>query len=54
MVDTTNKRAALEDTYIGSEWFASCTYSDEFTEYSGIATGFYVHTWNKLLLLVWN
>lgn len=50
MVDTTNKRAALEDTYIGSEWFASCTYSDEFTEYSGIATGFYVHTWNKAVI----
>lgn len=47
-VDTT--KAALENTYVGSEWFSSCTYSEEFADFSGTATGFYAHTWGEAVI----
>lgn len=48
---STNVSFALQDyvwenTYIGKKFLASCTYSYNFAKYSGIASGYYVHTWN--------
>lgn len=33
--------------YIGYKWFGSCTYDSNFASYSGIATGYYIHTYNS-------
>ena len=32
--------------YVGYEWYGSCTYDLDFAYYSGIATAYYIHTWN--------
>ncbi|MPM05590.1 hypothetical protein SDC9_51880 [bioreactor metagenome] len=37
-------------SYIGKEWSGSCTYDSNFGSYSGIATGYYVHTWETAVL----
>ena len=49
-VDTSERSTRYKNTYIGSEWFASCTYSEEFAYFSGTATGFYVHTWSGAVI----
>lgn len=36
--------------YIGSGWAGSATYSRDFGYYSGIATSYYVHTWDDAKL----
>lgn len=36
-----------EFLYIGYKWYGSCTYDLEFARYNGIATAYYVHTWNS-------
>ena len=33
--------------YVGYKWYGSCTYDINFASYSGIATAYYVHTWNS-------
>lgn len=33
--------------YVGYKWSGSCTYDLNFGNYSGIATGYYLHTWNS-------
>ena len=33
--------------YVGYKWYGSCTYDYRFGSYSGIATGYYVHTYSK-------
>lgn len=37
-------------TFIGKEWYGDCTYDYDFTYYNGIATAYYVHTWNTATL----
>ena len=33
--------------YVGYKWYGSCTYDYRFGSYSGIATGYYVHTYSQ-------
>ena len=37
-------------TFIGKEWYGDCTYDYDFTYYNGVATAYYVHTWNTASL----
>jgi hypothetical protein len=34
-------------TYVGEYWSGYCTYSQNFANYSGVATGYYAHTWKS-------
>lgn len=35
------------NSYVGYKWSGSCTYDSNFGSYSGIATGYYLHTWSS-------
>lgn len=43
-------QAPRTKTYLGQEWFSSCTYSSEFSGYEGVATGYYIHTWDQAVI----
>ena len=36
--------------YLGAKWSGSCTYDAKFISYSGIATGYYIHTYNRAVI----
>lgn len=36
--------------YVGYQWYGSSTYDSWFGSYSGIATGYYIHTWKSTSL----
>lgn len=37
-------------TYVGKYWSGYCTYSQNFANYSGVATGYYAHTWSSTVI----
>lgn len=36
--------------YMGWKWFGSCYYDQNFGSYSGVATAYYVHTWDNAVI----
>ena len=37
-------------SYVGKFWYGYCTYSQNFQNYSGVATGYYAHTWSQTII----
>lgn len=48
--DTVYKASLTEYEYVGATWSGYCAYDTNFAYYDGIATSYYVHTWNKATL----
>lgn len=36
-----------DSRYVGYKWYGSCTYDSNFGTYSGVATAYYIHTYDK-------
>lgn len=39
--------SGVQKKYIGYCWGVTCTYSESFSSYNGVATGYYIHTYNE-------
>lgn len=45
--DESKLDSAMELHFIGAKWFGMCCYDDNFSEVTGTANSYYVHTWDS-------
>lgn len=47
MQDYIYSLGSIDYAYMGKEWYALCVYDSNFMNFSGVATGYYIHTYDS-------